>query len=101
MKSKAILIWTSQCWPNKPRPDRNLKVREGQLSVIGKLVPVILALLFSGCTTVNPWERGRLARPEMAWDVDPMLVAHRNHSYFSKEGSNGEASATGGGCGCN
>ena len=69
--------------------------------VLIRATPIVLALLFSGCATVKPWERGRLARPEMAWDVDPMLAAHRNHTYFSKEGSSGEASAAGGGCGCN
>ncbi len=69
---------------------------------------VILAtLLLSACgdwaliEQVPPWERGQLARPEMAWDPDPMQAALRQHIYFSKEATAGAASAGGGGCGCN
>ncbi len=64
------------------------------------LLPVLLSSLW-GCTTVQPWERGDLAKIEMAWDPDPMKSALRDHIYFSKEGSSGGASSGGGGCGCN
>ena len=62
-----------------------------------------LVLLVSGCsvTKVEPWERGDLARKEMAWEPDPQLTAIRSHTYFSKEASSGGASVGGGGCGCN
>ena len=60
-----------------------------------------LAVLSAGCTAVKPWERDQLARPDMAWDPDPLDAAQTGHVYFSKEGSNGSASAGGGGCGCN
>lgn len=64
------------------------------------LLPVLLSTLW-GCTTIPPWERGDLAKKEMAWDPDPMRSALRDHIYFSKEGSSGGASSGGGGCGCN
>jgi len=66
------------------------------------LLPMLLvALGMAGCTAVQPWERGELARTEMKWDPDPMKSALRDHIYFSKEGSSGGASSGGGGCGCN
>jgi hypothetical protein len=55
----------------------------------------------SGCTPVQAWERGTLARPEMALEPDAMGQALDNHIYFSKEASSGGNSASGGGCGCN
>jgi hypothetical protein len=60
-----------------------------------------LALLASACTTVKPWERDQLGRPEMAWDPDSLEAAHESHVYFSKEGSVSAGEAGGGGCGCN
>ncbi|MBD2858878.1 DUF4266 domain-containing protein [Spongiibacter sp. KMU-158] len=60
-----------------------------------------LGLQACGITEVKPWERGYLARPEMAWDPDAQTAAQRSHVYFSKETSNGGATAGGGGCGCN
>jgi Domain of unknown function (DUF4266) len=60
-----------------------------------------LALLATACAGVKPWERDQLARPEMAWDPDPLEAAHESHVYFSKEGSIGAGEAGGGGCGCN
>lgn len=57
----------------------------------------------TGCSVkpVKPWERGDLARPEMAFDPDPTQAAFREHVYFSKEASSGGATVGGGGCGCN
>lgn len=67
------------------------------------LLPLMAALAaaVSGCQPVQAWERGTLAKPEMAIDTDPLATALNNHVYFSKEASNGGHSATGGGCGCN
>jgi hypothetical protein len=63
---------------------------------------VLASVLFaSGCQPVQAWERGILAKPEMAVDANPMETTLNNHIYFSKEASNGGHSATGGGCGCN
>ena len=65
------------------------------------VIVILVGLLGCACATVEPWERGRLARAEMQWDPDPLIAAHRNHAYFSNEGTNGEIGAAGGGCGCN
>ncbi len=59
------------------------------------------AALLAGCTPVAAWERGTLAKPEMALDADPLGNALDSHVYFSKEASSGGNSASGGGCGCN
>jgi hypothetical protein len=66
-----------------------------------KLIIVVLAALLASCTQVQPWERGRLAQPEMAWQPDPLESALNKHIFFSKEASSGGNSAAGGGCGCN
>jgi hypothetical protein len=62
---------------------------------------VALAIATSGCTHVSPWERDVLARPDMAFDPDPLETARRDHVYSSKEASLPGATAGGGGCGCN
>jgi hypothetical protein len=58
-------------------------------------------LLATACAAVKPWERDQLARPEMAWDPDPLEAAQRSHIHFSREASIGGGDAGGGGCGCN
>jgi len=63
------------------------------------LLPVLLT---SACTTtVQPWERGILAKPEMQWVRDTQSSSLSKHIFFSKEGSNGGSMVVGGGCGCN
>ncbi|HEX5398438.1 MAG TPA: DUF4266 domain-containing protein [Verrucomicrobiae bacterium] len=60
------------------------------------------ALLFtSGCTTVQPWERGTLADETMQPDLNPIPVAQADHIYFSREQATGGGAVGGGGCGCN
>ena len=62
-----------------------------------------LTLVASGCASlgVRPWERDLLAKPEMAFDSDPIAVSTDEHVYFSKEASSGGRGFGGGGCGCN
>lgn len=57
--------------------------------------------VLSGCAPVAAWERGTLAKPEMALEADPLASQLDAHVYFSKEASSGGNSASGGGCGCN
>ena len=59
------------------------------------------AFAASGCAAVKPWERGALAREDMAWQPNPLESAIRSHVYFSKETSLGGGGTGGGGCGCN
>jgi len=62
-----------------------------------------VAAMTSGCATqeVKPWQRGVLAKSEMAWEVDPLLGDLQRHTQFSKEAASGDATLGGGGCGCN
>ena len=68
---------------------------------------LVLSLLLGACASiepvqpVQPWQRGDLARPEMAFDPDPLQAAYRRHVDFSKEAASGGATLGGGGCGCN
>lgn len=64
---------------------------------------VVSALLLVACAPqqVKPWQRGDLARPEMAWDPTLMEMSQRQHTYTSKEAASGSGSLAGGGCGCN
>lgn len=58
--------------------------------------------LASGCAPrIEPWERGNLARPQMALDPKPLDAAIMRHMYSSKEAASGGYGVGGGGCGCN
>ena len=67
------------------------------------------ALLFcvstlTGCATLQPpqpWEKDRLARPEMQFDADSLDAKLTQHIYDSKEAATGGNGVGGGGCGCN
>ncbi len=77
-----------------------------RLSTIRFYGLLIALLSFSGltaCATVEPWEKGILAKPEMGWTLDPVESALESHIFFSKEGSSGGniSGGSGGGCGCN
>lgn len=65
------------------------------------LLIFVLNVLLAACSSVSPWERGILAKPEMAWEPDSLRGKLKEHVYFSKEGSSGGYGAGGGGCGCN
>ena len=59
--------------------------------------------LLSACSSlgVQPWERDRLAQPEMQFGSRDQSLAMDDHFYFSKEGTSGGRGFAGGGCGCN
>ena len=65
------------------------------------LLLVIFSLLLTSCQTVLPWERGYLAKPEMALKTYQLESILNSHIYFSKEASSVGGSASGPGCGCN
>lgn len=73
----------------------------GRMGLVSVLVAV--AGMTAGCATqeVKPWQRGALAKSEMAWEVDPLLGDLQRHTQFSKEAASGDATLGGGGCGCN
>ena len=76
-------------------------MKQGVKTVMPLLALATASLLLSSCTPVAAWERGTLAKPEMALKSDPLDSALQDHVYFSKEASSGGNSASGGGCGCN
>lgn len=62
------------------------------------LLALVLAL--PACTAVEPWERGNLAKPEMALDFDPIQNRYRDHVFRSRQAAVSGNTAQGGGCGC-
>ncbi|MDR4517552.1 MAG: DUF4266 domain-containing protein [Nitrosomonas sp.] len=55
----------------------------------------------SGCAHVAVWERGHLAKPQMAIDPQPLQNHIQFHNYSSREAAASTHSAGGGGgCGC-
>ncbi len=71
------------------------------MKLIAKLLLLTVTVMLAACTPVAAWERGTLARPEMALESDPLEGTLDDHIYFSKEASSGGNSTSGGGCGCN
>ena len=61
----------------------------------------ICSLMLVSCVDVRAWERGYLAREEMAWDPNSLESSLNDHIFFSKEASSGGNSTAGGGGGCN
>jgi hypothetical protein len=67
----------------------------------GVFVLTVFTLCFSACAPVQPWERGRLAQPQMALEPDALMALIDDHTYTSKEAASGGIGPAGGGCGCN
>jgi len=65
------------------------------------VLAVAAILLCAGCAQVAPYQRGYLARPEMAMDASPGMMRAMERTYVAKEAASGGASVGGGGCGCN
>ena len=68
--------------------------------LMAKLLLLALAALLSACAAVQPWERGNLAKPQMAFDANPLQSTLRAHNYSSREAAASGNAAQGGGCGC-
>jgi hypothetical protein len=66
------------------------------------VVAVILtaALVAGACATVQPWQRGRLADPAMAFDADASQTSYMTHWQEAREGAAGGFGVQSGGCGC-
>jgi hypothetical protein len=63
---------------------------------------VVLALAPSlGCAAVEPYNRGRLAKPMMQLEREPASSLLRESVFRNREGSAGGSGTQGGGCGCN
>jgi hypothetical protein len=79
--------------------DAKRTARSGRLPIAAAIAAV--AMLVAGCSSVQPWEKGFLARPDMSFDADPLQARLERGVYFSKEGATGGHGVGGGGCGCN
>lgn len=65
------------------------------------LAIVAMALAASACAPVAPYQRGYLARDDMALDANPGMMKALEKTFAAKEAASGGASVGGGGCGCN
>ncbi|MBN2702340.1 MAG: DUF4266 domain-containing protein [Methylothermaceae bacterium] len=66
-----------------------------------KIMPLLfIASGLIGCAQVPPWERGYLAKPQMALDPYPLQNSVREHVHGSREAGGSARSSGGGGCGC-
>jgi hypothetical protein len=63
-------------------------------------IVLIGAAALGGCTTVQPWQRGRLADQCMTFDSDASRIAYEAHWLEAREGSAGGYGIQSGGCGC-
>ncbi len=78
-------------------------MRHMRLALACALAAGVLTVL-SGCAgapTVQAWQKGYLARPDMALEGNALEAKFADHIYFSKEAASGGAGVAGGGCGCN
>jgi len=62
---------------------------------------LILAAFAAACAPVAPYQRGYLARDDMALEGNPGFMKAIEKTYSAKEAASGGASVGGGGCGCN
>jgi hypothetical protein len=58
-----------------------------------------VAAVTAACAPVAPYQRGHLARPDMALEPAPMAQVLEK-TYASKEAASGSGGVGGGGCGC-
>jgi len=69
-------------------------------SIVGGLVLAGVAFAASGCATVEPWQRARLANPCMVFDSNGAQLTFDTHWQTAREGAAGGFGIQGGGCGC-
>ncbi|WP_028969904.1 DUF4266 domain-containing protein [Sphingomonas sp. URHD0057] len=64
------------------------------------IIAALAPLLASACASVEPWQRGTLAKPHMALDPHPQRTALLAHVRAAREAASGGVTKDGGGCGC-
>ena len=60
-----------------------------------------IALALSACAPVAAYQRGYLARDDMALDGNPGMAKALEKTFAAKEAASGGATVGGSGCGCN
>ena len=71
------------------------------MTIPTKALALACLLSLSACATVAPYERERLAKPDMQPGERADAKAGAEHATAYREGSSGGLGASGGGCGCN
>ena len=69
--------------------------------MIRALALAVLSLAVSACASVAPYQRGHLARPDMAFEDSPGAAKALEKVFVAKEAASGSSSVGGSGCGCN
>ena len=62
---------------------------------------ILPALALAACAPVAPYQKGHLARPDMAFEDSPGTAKALEKVFVAKEGASGAASVGASGCGCN
>jgi hypothetical protein len=68
---------------------------------MNRLILVLLLTATAGCATVEPYQRGYLARPDMGFEETPGTAKALEKVFVAKEAATGSGSVGGSGCGCN
>lgn len=71
------------------------------IKLVGKLFLLGALTALAACSVVKPWQKGNLAKNEMAFIPDPLEAKLSDHIYFAKEATGSGSEVSGGGCGCN
>ncbi len=71
------------------------------MSVVRAIALGACLLALAACATVAPYQRGYLARPDMALEPNPGTAEALDKTFSAKEAAHGGAAIGGGGCGCN
>jgi hypothetical protein len=61
----------------------------------------VVLFLAAACAPVAPYQRGYLARPDMAFEESPGTAKALEKVHVAKEAASGTATVGGSGCGCN
>lgn len=69
--------------------------------MIARMAAAVALILAAACAPVAPYQRGHLARPDMALEASAGTAKALEKTYASKEAATGFATVGGGGCGCN
>jgi hypothetical protein len=66
-----------------------------------RAIALLLLAMAAGCATVEPYQRGYLARPDMGFEEAPGTAKALEKVFVAKEAATGSGSVGGSGCGCN
>ncbi len=103
---RRIRAWTVDCTSEADvHESRSVFVATYSLQPTVTAAVLIVALLLSGCSNIEPWvkpyDRAALADPIMAGSRAPVADEYFQHVNEVREGARGGTGSAGGGCGCN